>query len=116
MRSISIPAEPRSGESRDPVQPMACHVYILASRRNGTLYVGVTNDLARRVYEHKQGVVEGFTKKYRVHQLVYFEAFDEMADALSRERRLKKWLRTWKLALIEKTNPTWRDLYDDLTP
>jgi len=95
---------------------MAYYVYILASGRNGTLYVGMTSELARRVHEHKQGVVGGFTKKYAVHHLVHFETFDEMADALSRERRVKKWLRKWKLDLIEKNNPTWRDLYDDLTP
>jgi putative endonuclease len=95
---------------------MAYYVYILASGRNGTLYVGMTNELARRVYEHKQGVVDGFTKKYEVHYLVYYETFDEMVDALSRERRVKRWLRRWKLDLIEKNNPSWRDLYDDLTP
>jgi putative endonuclease len=92
------------------------YVYILASRRNGTLYVGVTNELARRVYEHKQGVVSGFTKKHNVHSLVYYEQFDEVLEAIAREKRLKRWLRSWKLELIEKTNPHWRDLYEDLTP
>jgi putative endonuclease len=95
---------------------MAYYVYILASGRNGTLYVGMTNEIARRVHEHKQGAVEGFTKKYAVHHLVHYDTFDEMADALARERRVKRWLRKWKLDLIEKNNPTWHDLYDDLTP
>ena len=95
---------------------MTYYVYILASRRNGTLYVGVTNDLVRRVYEHKQGVVPGFTKKHEVHHLVHFELFGEIAEAIAREKRLKRWLRKWKLELIEKTNPTWRDLYEDFTP
>jgi putative endonuclease len=95
---------------------MACWVYILASGRNGTLYVGMTNELARRVWEHKHGVVEGFTKKYRVDNLVYFELFEDIGEALDREKRVKRWLRKWKLELIESANPTWRDLYDDLTP
>jgi len=95
---------------------MAYYVYILASGRNGTLYVGVTNELARRVHEHKQGVVDGFSKKYAVHRLVHYETFDEMADALAHERRIKRWLRKWNLDLIEANNPTWRDLCDDLTP
>jgi putative endonuclease len=90
------------------------YVYILASRRDGTLYVGVTNELARRVYEHKQGVVPGFTKKYGIHNLVYYEQYDEILEAIAREKRLKRWLRKWKIELIEKANPTWRDLYQDL--
>jgi putative endonuclease len=95
---------------------MTYYVYILASRPNGTLYVGATNDLVRRVYEHKQGVVAGFTKRYVVHRLAHFEAFDEIAEAIAREKRLKHWLRKWKLELIENTSPDWRDLYEDLTP
>jgi putative endonuclease len=89
-------------------------VYILASKRNGTLYIGVTNDLIRRVYEHKNDLVEGFTQKYGVHTLVYYEMFDDIENAILREKRLKKWNRKWKLELIEKDNPNWRDLYPDL--
>ena len=86
----------------------------MASRRNGTLYTGVTSDLVRRVYEHKNDVVEGFTKKYRVHHLVYFELHEEMIPAITREKQIKKWNRKWKLSLIEKDNPQWRDLFGDL--
>lgn len=91
-------------------------VYLLASRRNGTLYCGVTNDLLRRVDEHRNGDVPGFTAKYNVKQLVWFEAFGDIHDAIARETRIKGWLRAWKLALIEKSNPQWRDLYSDLLP
>ena len=90
-------------------------VYILASKRNGTLYVGVTSDLIRRVWEHETGVVDGFTKKYRVHTLVYFEQHPAMADAIVREKRIKSWHRKWKLDLIEAANPEWRDLYPEIT-
>lgn len=86
------------------------YVYILASKRNGTLYTGVTSDLAKRVYEHKHDLVEGFTKRYQVHALVYFEQADDVYAALAREKKLKKWRRVWKLALIEKVNPQWKDL------
>jgi putative endonuclease len=89
-------------------------VYILASRRNGTLYVGVTNDLARRLSEHKAKLVPGFTRKYEVDQLVYFEVFDSILEARAREHSLKRWRRAWKIALIEKLNPDWRDLTDEL--
>ena len=89
-------------------------VYILASHRNGTLYVGVTSDLARRVFEHKEEAIEGFTKDYRVHNLVFYEFHETMNDALTRERRIKKWRREWKLQLIEQSNPQWRDLYQEL--
>ena len=88
------------------------YVYILASRRNGTLYIGVTNNLARRVWEHKQGLVEGFTKKYGVHCLVHYEVFARPREAIQREKRLKKWNRAWKIQLIESTNPGWMDLRD----
>ncbi len=94
--------------------PKRGFVYILASRRNGTLYTGVTSDLVRRVWEHKQDKVEGFTKRYGVHRLVYVEAHDDIQDAIVREKRIKKWNRQWKLELIEKDNPNWRDLYDEL--
>ncbi len=87
------------------------YVYILGSRRNGTLYVGVTNNLLRRVGEHKSGLVEGFTKKYGVKNLFYFEETADINAAISREKQLKKWHRKWKLELIEHMNPEWKDLY-----
>jgi putative endonuclease len=90
------------------------YVYILTSRIGGTLYIGVTNDLVRRVYEHKSGTAEGFTKDYDVNRLVYFECFDEIETAIQREKRLKKWPRAWKIALIEKDNPNWIDLYPEI--
>ena len=86
-------------------------VYILASQRNGTLYIGVTSNLAQRIWQHKNDVVEGFTEKYGVHTLVYFELLDDMPNAIAREKQLKKWNRAWKLSLIEKQNPTWEDLW-----
>ena len=95
---------------------MSYYVYVLASGRNGTLYVGVSNDLVRRVYEHREGLVPGFTKRHGVHRLVHWEEFAEIVEAISREKRVKRWLRKWKLELIEQNNPTWRDLYEDLTP
>lgn len=85
-------------------------VYILASRRNGTLYIGVTSDLARRIEAHRSGGVSGFTRKYGVYTLVYFELHDAMEGAMLRERQIKKWRRAWKLELIEESNPQWRDL------
>jgi len=89
-------------------------VYILASRKNGTLYVGVTNNLVRRVYEHRSGSIDGFTKQYDVHQLVWFESTSSIETAIRREKQLKNWRREWKIALIEKDNPHWQDLYDSL--
>ena len=89
-------------------------IYILASSRRGTLYIGVTSDLVKRVYEHKQDLVEGFTKRYRVHMLVYYEFFEDMSGAIAREKQLKKWHRAWKIELIERMNPEWRDLYADI--
>ncbi|PTR08142.1 putative endonuclease [Nitrosospira sp. Nsp5] len=89
-------------------------VYILASKRNGTLYIGVTSNLVKRVWEHKQNLGEGFTRKYGVHTLVYFEMHDEMTEAIRREKQLKKWNRLWKIELIEKTNPDWRDLWQGI--
>jgi putative endonuclease len=88
-------------------------VYILASRRNGTLYIGVTNDLVRRVFEHKEGLASAFTKKYGVKMLVYAEGHGEIGAAIAREKAMKQWLRKWKLELIERENPTWRDLSED---
>lgn len=89
-------------------------VYLLASRRNGTLYVGVTNDIARRMTEHKTKVVPGFTRKYDVDKLVHVEAYGSIIEARAREHTLKRWRRAWKIELIEKSNPTWRDLTDQL--
>ena len=89
-------------------------VYILASRRNGTLYVGVTSDLVRRVFEHRSGAVPGFTRRYSIHRLVFAEFHDTMTDAIAREKRIKKWRRAWQLELIERYNPQWQDLYNDL--
>jgi putative endonuclease len=91
------------------------YVYILASERNGTLYIGVTNDLVRRVFEHKEGAVKGFTKTYKVHNLVYFEQFDDPVRAISREKTMKGWSRRWKINKIQEGNPTWRDLYDEIS-
>ena len=90
------------------------YVYIMASKRNGTLYIGVTNDLIRRVYEHKNNLVEGFTNKFRVHKFVYWEQSENVDSALQREKQLKKWNRQWKLALIEEHNASWQDLYEQL--
>lgn len=87
------------------------YVYILAGKINGTLYIGVTNNLVKRVYEHKQNYVEGFTKQFGVHTLVYFETHSDINEALKREKQLKKWNRKWKINLIEKDNPKWEDLY-----
>ncbi|HMF47802.1 MAG TPA: GIY-YIG nuclease family protein [Candidatus Saccharimonadales bacterium] len=89
-------------------------VYILASSPNGTLYIGVTSDLAKRVWEHKNDVLEGFTKKYGVHRLVYYETHVDMLSAITREKQFKKWNRAWKLELIEERNPEWKDLWDDI--
>ena len=89
-------------------------VYLLASRYRGTLYVGVTSDLVQRIWQHRQGLVEGFTQRYGVRMLVWFEQHATMLDAIAREKRIKEWKRAWKLELIETNNPRWRDLYDDL--
>jgi putative endonuclease len=93
---------------------MLYYVYILANKPNGTLYIGVTNDLVRRVWEHRTDAVEGFTRKYGVHALVYFEALDDPRSAIEREKKLKRWRRAWKISLIVKDNPEWRDLYDEI--
>ena len=89
-------------------------VYILAGTRNGTLYVGVTSDLIKRVWQHKNDMADGFSKQYGVHTLVWYESHDTMESAIAREKAIKKWRREWKLELIERHNPGWRDLYDDL--
>ncbi|MBO6894218.1 MAG: GIY-YIG nuclease family protein [Roseibium sp.] len=93
---------------------MAFYVYILASRQRGTLYTGVTNELARRVHEHREKTAAGFTRRYDVSRLVYYEVFDEPDLAIAREKRLKRWNRAWKIEAIERFNPEWRDLYEDL--
>ena len=90
------------------------YIYILASRRNGTLYIGVTNNLIKRVGEHRDDVTGGFTKRYKVHNLVYFEHTNDIRAALEREKRVKAWKRAWKIRLIEELNPEWKDLYNDL--
>jgi len=87
---------------------------MLASKRNGTLYIGVTSDLAKRVWQHKNEVVDGFTKRYRVHQLVWYEIHETMESAIEREKTLKNWKRVWKLELIENSNPRWQDLYETI--
>ena len=107
--SLSFPRK------RESIKQMANYfVYILASKRNGTLYIGVTNDLHRRIYEHKEDLVEGFTKKYSIHSLVYYEPCEDIKSAIEREKQLKKWNRRWKIELIEKGNPDWIDLYPDV--
>jgi putative endonuclease len=87
-------------------------VYILASKRNGTLYIGVTSNLVQRIWQHKEGLVEGFTKKYNIKLLVYFEVHETVESAITREKQMKKWERAWKIKLIERNNPEWRDLTD----
>jgi putative endonuclease len=94
---------------------MSFFVYILASRRNGTLYIGMTDDLLRRVWQHQTGTIQGFTRQYRVKTLVWYEQHETRESALMRERQLKKWNRIWKLQLIEQMNPAWRDLRADLS-
>ncbi|HEY9455572.1 MAG TPA: GIY-YIG nuclease family protein [Bradyrhizobium sp.] len=94
---------------------MSYYVYLLASDRNGTLYLGVTNDIVRRVYEHKSKAVAGFTKRYAVDKLVWFEIYDDPTTAIAREKELKKWRRAWKIRLIEERNPQWIDLYPQIS-
>ncbi len=93
---------------------MQYFVYLMASRKNGTLYVGVTSDLIRRVYEHKNELVPGFTSRYAVHQLVWFESTPSIDSAIHKEKQIKNWKREWKVKMIEKSNPLWTDLYDSL--
>jgi len=94
---------------------MSAYIYFLASKKNGTLYTGVTSDLIRRVYQHKDKSIDGFSKQYDVDRLVYFEQHQTMRDAIQREKNIKHWSRQWKLELIEKSNPEWRDLYEEIT-
>jgi putative endonuclease len=93
---------------------MAYYVYMLASRPRGTLYIGITGDLVRRVWEHRCGAVPGFTSRYGVERLVRFEVFADVRAAIQREKTLKHWLRAWKIALIERANPTWHDLWEEI--
>ena len=93
---------------------MSYYVYLLASRKNGTLYLGITRDLIRRVYEHRGKVTDSFTARYYIDRLVWFECYDDPTTAITREKEIKKWRRAWKIALIEKDNPEWRDLYPEI--
>jgi putative endonuclease len=91
------------------------YVHLLASRKQGTLYVGVTKDLIRRTYQHKEKLLPGFTSQYDIRRLVWFETYDDPVNAIQREKQIKKWRRAWKIGLIEKENPDWKDLYPDIT-
>lgn len=91
------------------------YVYVLASKKDGVLYIGVTSNLIKRVWEHKEGVFEGFTEKYWVKKLVYYEIYDDPENAIMREKQIKKWNRSWKVELIEKENPNWNDLYEEIS-
>jgi putative endonuclease len=93
---------------------MPYYVYIVASQKNGTTYIGITNDLIRRTFEHREKIVSGFSRRNRVTKLVYYEEYADVSDAILREKRMKKWNRPWKIELIEKNNPEWRDLWFDL--
>lgn len=93
---------------------MPYFVYILASRPRGVLYVGITNDPARRIYQHREGLADGFTKRFQVKHLVYVESHDDVRDAIAREKRIKRWKRDWKIELVERTNPDWNDLYENI--
>ena len=90
------------------------YIYLLANKKNGTLYTGSTSDLVKRIWEHKNKVIKGFTEKYDVTQLVYYEVCNDVNEAIKRENQIKRWRRQWKMQLIEKTNPDWRDLYDEV--
>ncbi len=90
-------------------------LYILSSQRNGTLYIGVTSHLVKRIWEHKNDLVEGFTRQYGCHTLVYFEQYEDMTNAIQREKQMKKWNRAWKIGLIEKQNPNWQDLWPEIS-
>jgi putative endonuclease len=115
-KCVQLP-QPRPGESRDPPgrRTMLFFVYILASKPHGTLYIGSTPDLIRRIWEHKTKAIPGFTAKYDVDRLVWFEAHDSIAAAATRERQIKEWKRAWKIELIERDNPQWIDLYPSLS-
>jgi putative endonuclease len=110
---LVVPAQAGTQYRKDMQERKPC-VYILASKRNGTLYIGVTSDPIKRVWQHKNNVVEGFTKQYKVHRLVWFEMHETMDAAIAREKAIKEWKRAWKLRLIERENPEWQDLYETL--
>jgi putative endonuclease len=93
---------------------MSYYVYIIASRKDGAIYIGITNDIVRRIYEHRTKAVPGFTSRYNITRLVWFEIYDDPITAISREKELKKWRRSWKVELIEKDNPEWNDLYESI--
>ena len=114
VRQPVIPAQAGIQEASAVAKRPA--VYILASKRNGTLYIGVTSDLVKRVWQHRNDLAEGFTKAYGVHTLVYYELHNDMAEAIQREKRMKKWKRAWKIRLIEEKNPQWLDLWPNLVP
>jgi putative endonuclease len=94
--------------------PRAAYVYMLASRRYGTLYIGVTSDLVKRIWQHREGLIDGFTRQYGVKLLVWYEIHAEMLDAITREKQIKEWTRDWKLRLVHELNPGWRDLYPEI--
>jgi putative endonuclease len=93
---------------------MSYYVYIMTNRKEGSLYIGITNNLARRAYEHREKLVSGFTQKYNLHRLVYYETYQTAQEAIQREKNMKEWKRAWKTELIETMNPDWRDLYEEL--
>ena len=111
--SLSHSRSPLAG-IQERVSMKCFYVYILCSKRNGTLYTGVTSDLIKRIYEHKNNLVEGFTNKYAVHRLVWYELHESVEAAVAREKQIKRWRRDWKIRLIEKSNPGWDDLYEGL--
>ena len=111
---MSFPILTRHSREGGNLLKMKYYVYILTSEFNGTLYIGVTNNLVKRVWEHKNKLLEGFTKKFNVSLLVYYEEYLDIRDAIEREKRMKKWNRQWKVNLIEKSNPSWNDLYDKI--
>lgn len=102
------------GNLRHDIMDKQFYVYILASKRNGTLYIGITSGLVQRIWQHKNKMVEGFTQKYNVNKLVYYEVHPNAESAITREKQVKKWRRSWKIRLIEEKNPDWKDLYDDI--
>jgi putative endonuclease len=107
-----IPA--KAGIQKDDEVGKQYFVYILTSKRNGTLYTGITSNLVKRVWQHKHGMIDGFTAKYKVKKLVYYKAHNDPESAITREKQIKKWNRTWKLRLIEEKNPHWNDLYEEI--
>ena len=110
---LSFPRRRESRENKTSVNKQF-YVYILANKRNGTLYTGITSNLTQRVWQHKNNIIEGFTQKYNVKTLVFYEVHDNVESAIAREKRIKKWRRAWKLQLIEKMNPQWNDLFEEI--